>query len=622
MKCDTENRIKRAAEERYAHFLSTKQESLKLKDALDGYFEEGSPYRHAYAQYLTRRRGPAADALAQKLQADQLRQLVEDGVLTRDDLEKCAARLMDPHSPAPWIQVRSLIRRLDRQRRQVKSISDTGQLSEETADASGSQSKDTAIRHAKIKEKATAAALVYAKELPASQILQRCRRDIYAAAPYLYAALSALKPEESTSVSTMGTDGETLYYRKDWLVRQWAQDSTMVRRTYLHTLLHCLYGHLWIVEEGKKEASREKADIRHLAMDLQITCLTADTCRRDEGIRTLLGEAEAEAAAPELMDAGRATAWHYAVMEDLLTQQLSAGQREVLAQRIGLDDHSRWSSGVSEKKTSGTRTRGERKLSAGAAWQEIRRMSIEAMSAAACHGAHTGAGASGKGRGVGGFGIGISRGDEKLLPGRIQPAQTDYRTFLRKFATWQETVEMDPENFDYIYYTLGMDHFSGMPLIEPLEYREGHRLEQLVIAIDTSGSVKDDMVRRFLSEAYAILSDKENFFNRMEVWILQCDLVIEDARRITCKQDWDHYLEHLEIIGRGGTDFRPVFRYIDEHRAKGEMEKLKALLYYTDGDGAYPTSAPDYETAFIFVKESPGIEQVPAWASVLRLPEV
>lgn len=48
-------------------------------------------------------------------------------------------------------------------------------------------------------------------------------------------------------------------------------------------------------------------------------------------------------------------------------------------------------------------------------------------------------------------------------------------------------------------------------MIEPLEYKEVNRLEELVIAIDTSGSCSRETVQRFLGETYGILSEKRIF---------------------------------------------------------------------------------------------------------------
>ena len=45
-----------------------------------------------------------------------------------------------------------------------------------------------------------------------------------------------------------------------------------------------------------------------------------------------------------------------------------------------------------------------------------------------------------------------------------------------------------------------MEHYGNLPLIEPLEYKEVNRLEELVIAIDTSGSCSRELVQRFLGK--------------------------------------------------------------------------------------------------------------------------
>ena len=170
------------------------------------------------------------------------------------------------------------------------------------------------------------------------------------------------------------------------------------------------------------------------------------------------------------------------------------------------------------------------------------------------------------------------------------------------------------ESFDYIFYNYGMEHYGNLPLIEPLEYKEVNRLEELVIAIDTSGSCDGETVRRFLGETYSILSEKENFFHKMKVYLIQCDCCIQDVKVIHSEEEWKEYSKDITIQGRGGTDFRPVFRYVKEQQEKKEIRRLKALIYFTDGDGIYPGSKPDYETAFVFLHKTEKMELVPPWA--------
>ena len=169
----------------------------------------------------------------------------------------------------------------------------------------------------------------------------------------------------------------------------------------------------------------------------------------------------------------------------------------------------------------------------------------------------------------------------------------DFTRFLKQFARQGEEIKTDIESFDYIPYLYGLEHYGNIPLIEHLEYQEVNRLEELVIAIDTSGSCSLDTVRKFMEETYSILSNHENFFRKMNVYVIQCDSFIQDMAHITSEQDWQDYLKNLTIHGRGGTDFRPVFEYVEELRAKKELKDLKGLLYFTDGDGIYPEIPTD-----------------------------
>ena len=199
----------------------------------------------------------------------------------------------------------------------------------------------------------------------------------------------------------------------------------------------------------------------------------------------------------------------------------------------------------------------------------------------------------------------------------IYRSRYDYRKFLKQFCRLREEVELDTESFDYIFYRFGMEHYGNIPLIEPLEYKEVNRLEELVIAIDTSGSCSKETVQRFLGETYAILSEKENFFSRMKVYIVQCDCFIQKVDVIHSEEEWKEYSRKVMIKGRGGTDFRPVFELIRQEKERKKLKNLRALIYFTDGDGIYPGQKQDYETAFVFLERTDKMKLVPAWAKCL-----
>lgn len=77
-------------------------------------------------------------------------------------------------------------------------------------------------------------------------------------------------------------------------------------------------------------------------------------------------------------------------------------------------------------------------------------------------------------------------------------------------------------------------------------------------------------------------------------------------------------MEQFELIGGGGTDFRPAFSYVNELIEQKKCKNLGGLLYFTDGKGIYPKQRPDYKTAFLFLEEYDET-QVPAWAIRLKL---
>ena len=79
------------------------------------------------------------------------------------------------------------------------------------------------------------------------------------------------------------------------------------------------------------------------------------------------------------------------------------------------------------------------------------------------------------------------------------------------------------------------------------------------------------------------------------------------------------YMQELEVKGCGGTDFRPVFDHVEQLKREKKIQDLKGLLYFTDGNGIFPKKAPDYQTAFVFMRSDGGDVQVPPWAIKLIL---
>ncbi len=195
----------------------------------------------------------------------------------------------------------------------------------------------------------------------------------------------------------------------------------------------------------------------------------------------------------------------------------------------------------------------------------------------------------------------------------------DYTAFLKKFAVLGETMKINDDEFDYIFYTYGLKMYEKMPLIEPLEYKEVKRIKEFVIAIDTSGSVSGNLVQTFVQKTYNILKSTESFFSKINLHIIQCDATIQEHIKITTQDEFDEYLKTMKIHGLGGTDFRPVFEFTQKLIDEKEFANLKGLIYFTDGYGTFPAKKPDFDTSFVFIDDEYNNPDVPPWAIKLVL---
>lgn len=198
----------------------------------------------------------------------------------------------------------------------------------------------------------------------------------------------------------------------------------------------------------------------------------------------------------------------------------------------------------------------------------------------------------------------------------------DYSEFLKGFAVHSEEILVNPEEFDYVYYSYGMSLYGKTPLIEPLEYKETERIRDFVIAIDTSESVRGDLVRRFVTHTFDILKESGEYASKVNIHIIQADNRIQQEMIIKDLRDVDSFMDHMQVRGFGGTDFRPVFDHVQAMIEDKRLSDLKGLIYFTDGLGTFPESAPNFDAAFVFMKdETREVPAVPPWAIKLIIDE-
>ena len=197
--------------------------------------------------------------------------------------------------------------------------------------------------------------------------------------------------------------------------------------------------------------------------------------------------------------------------------------------------------------------------------------------------------------------------------------QIDYREFLRQFAVSGEQLRLSDSEFDYIFYTYGLELYKDTPLIEPLEYRDERRIRDFAIVIDTSSSITPKVVQQFVNTTFDVLTSESSFFERTNIHIIQADAQVQSDTTIHSLAELDHWRRNIRLRGFGGTDFRPAFRHVRKLMEDGEFDDLRGLIYFTDGWGIYPERMPPYKTTFVFYDEDPRPELVPAWAMQITL---
>ena len=152
----------------------------------------------------------------------------------------------------------------------------------------------------------------------------------------------------------------------------------------------------------------------------------------------------------------------------------------------------------------------------------------------------------------------------------------------------REDIQINPEEFDYVYYTFGMERYGNIPLIEPLEYKEVRKVRILSSLSIPPVPVRERWCRNFWIRHILSLYAAGEFFKKINLHIIQCDAQIQSDVKITSREEFDDYVRDLEFKGFGGTDFRPVFEYVNEMIEQREFDDLKGLIYFTDGNGTYP----------------------------------
>ena len=416
-------------------------------------------------------------------------------------------------------------------------------------------------------------------------ILRNARNEIYLSMRFLDVALSSLYFAPDRSVRGIATDGSALFFEPATLARMYKKSRVLVNRTYLHAVLHCLFCHIW---NRKKRAE----DYWNLACDIAVESIIDSLYRLCVHLPLSSTRRDMYGRLEKKITVFNAESVYKALQELNLTEE----EYRRFSAEFFRDDHCKW--GKDEKPPQPNQVRNKKED-----WDDKReKMQVE-MEAFANE----------------------ASDDDKDLMSQLAVENRErynFKEFLRKFSVLKETVQVDPDAFDYVFYHYGMELYGNMPLIEPMETKEIRRIEDFVIVIDTSMSCSGDLVKKFLEETYSVLSQSESFFKKVNIHIIQCDDQVQEDVLIEKDEDLRRYMDNLELHGYGGTDFRPAFVHVDRMVKAQKFKNLKGLIYFTDGYGIFPVKMPVYDVAFVFMQENYNDLDVPPWAiKIILSPE-
>ncbi len=162
----------------------------------------------------------------------------------------------------------------------------------------------------------------------------------------------------------------------------------------------------------------------------------------------------------------------------------------------------------------------------------------------------------------------------RLVEHLLQP-QVPWRMLLARYMT---AVARD----DYSYQR--PSRREGEAILPSLRSAQ---IDVLVV-LDTSGSIKDKELREFVSEVDAIKGQM-----RARLTLHACDAAL-------CKngpwlfEPWEAFTMPAGIYGRGGTRFAPVFEWLDQAGRRPDL-----VVYFTDAEGQFPKVEPGFPVLWL-----------------------
>ena len=451
----------------------------------------------------------------------------------------------------------------------------------------------------------------------AEEILNQGKKSVCRELPPFIRAINAIDFKLSKKGYNY-TNGNVFYYIPDVICKEYKTNKNNITRLLLHSLLHCSLLHIYNTNFKKAKLWDLACDIcvEKIINDANLPCsITEKSATQNNIIKNLSNK---------IKNFTAENIYYY-----LMTEKKSTNDFDLYSDLFSVDNHIPWYENAlfsiydddetieveshsiykREDNRSGESQSGGNTLSEFSntntenpedAWREITKQIIRDLDAFPSR-------------------MGSNVGESLQILESVIYEEYDYSDLLKRFIETDETLEINDDEFDYIYYTYGLKLYENIPLIEPLEYAENGKIKKLIIAIDTSGSVKGEIVEGFIKKTYSILKSTDIFKKNSEIHIIQCDSAIQDIAIIKTSSELEEYMNNLVLHGFGGTNFTPVFQYVVELYESSSRKEINGLIYFTDGDGIYPEITPLYKNVFVIHDNGFDRNRLPLWATPLYI---
>lgn len=380
-------------------------------------------------------------------------------------------------------------------------------------------------------------------------IFSNARAHLVLNHPFFATLALYLEPVSTDDIKTAATDGCRLLYNPKWLEELKTQYSlSTVSAIIAHEVMHCALNHL----------------TRRGARDSKLWNYAADYA-----VNLILCEAGFRLPQGALLDRS---------YKDMSTEQIyeqiaqkSAEQGSFNPNGDIMDDHSMWQKlgcGINGNQNACNGSGAFSPGSAKAIEEEWKARIAAAVQAARSQGK-------------------LPLGLERLVDALLKP-----------HIPWKEVLADYMERVCREYVWGPFDRrFTHSSTYIPSTGRDG--LNEIVVALDTSGSVSQKELSQFLAEVKAIADIGANVLH-----IVFCDASVGSWHTVELGED----LPQIKITGGGGTDFRPVFEAVEKNGINPSV-----LIYYTDGYGSFPEKQPDYPVLWVVTKN----HKDPPWGAVI-----